>query len=66
VDTNEKEKKSFDKSITVLKIAMHRLGAIMESLEDGNNWIVHEILIQHKNMLNSQIDILIKQKKKLL
>lgn len=36
----------------------------MEPLED-NNWIVHEILIQHKNMLNAQIDLLIKQKKKL-
>ncbi len=65
VDSDENEKKSFDKSITVLKIAMHRLGAIMESLENDNNWVVHEFLIQHKNMLNAQIDIMIKQKKKL-
>jgi ParB family chromosome partitioning protein len=64
-DSNGKEKRVFDKSIIVLKIAMHKLGAIMESIED-DNWTVHEILMEHKNMLNSQIDILIKQKKKLM
>jgi ParB family chromosome partitioning protein len=64
-DSNGKEKRAFDKSIIVLKIAMHKLGTIMESIED-DNWTVHEILMQHKNMLNSQIDILIKQKKKLM
>jgi ParB family transcriptional regulator, chromosome partitioning protein len=63
-DNNEKEKKAFDKSIIVLKIAMNRLGTIMESVEN-ENWAVYEILMQHKNMINSQIDVLIKQKKKL-
>ncbi len=65
-DSNEKEKKAFDKSIIVLKIAMNKLGAIMETLEDGDNWIVPEILMEHKNMLNRQIDLLIRQKKKLM
>lgn len=65
-DRNEKEKKAFDKSIIVLKIAMNKLGAIMETLEDGDNWIVPEILMEHKNVLNRQIDLLIRQKKKLM
>jgi ParB family transcriptional regulator, chromosome partitioning protein len=35
----------------------------MEYIED--NWIVYEILMQHKNMLHTQIDLLIKEKRKL-
>jgi len=30
-----------------------------------DNWIIYEILMQHKMMLHSQIDVLIKEKKKL-
>lgn len=55
--------RSFDKSITALKIAMNKISAIVEGIEE--NWIVYEILMQHKNMLNSQIDVLIREKKKL-
>ena len=55
--------RSFDKSITALKIAMHKISSIVEAIED--NWIVYEILMQHKNMLNAQIDVLIREKKKL-
>ena len=46
-----------------LRIAASRLASIIESMED--NWIIYEILMQHKIMLNSQIDLLIKEKKKL-
>ena len=53
--------RSFDKSITALKIAMHKISSIVEAIED--NWIVYEILMQHKNMLNAQIDVLIREKK---
>ena len=63
VNVNAKAQRSFDKSITILKIAMSKLATIIENVED--NWIVYEILMQHKNMLNSQIDLLIKEKKKL-
>ena len=52
-----------DKSIVALRIAMSKLADIMESVED--NWIMYEILMQHKNMLHTQIDLLIKEKKKL-
>jgi ParB family chromosome partitioning protein len=63
VDIDRKVQRSFDKSIVALRIAMSRLATIIESMED--NWVVYEILMQHKNMLHSQIDLLIKEKKKL-
>jgi ParB family transcriptional regulator, chromosome partitioning protein len=54
--------KSFDKSIIALRIAIKKLGSIVETIED--DWIFNDILLQHKNMLNSQIDLLIKEKRK--
>lgn len=62
-DIEFKSQRSFDKSITALKIAKNKIVNIIESVED--NWIVYEILMQHKNMLSSQIDILIREKRKL-
>ena len=62
-DIELKAQRSFDKSITALKIAMNKISGIVEAVED--NWIVYEILMQHKNMLNAQIDVLIREKKKL-
>jgi len=62
-DLDLKTQRSFDKTITILKIALNKLGGIIESVED--NWIVYETLMQHKNMIDKQIDILIKEKKKL-
>jgi ParB family transcriptional regulator, chromosome partitioning protein len=62
--TNEEIlERTFDRGIVILKMAMHRLANIIESVDE--NWIIYEILMQHKNMLNSQIDLLIKEKKKL-
>lgn len=63
VDIELNAQRSFDKSITALKMAMSKIAAILEGVED--NWIVYEILMQHKNMLNAQIDLLIREKKKL-
>jgi ParB family chromosome partitioning protein len=54
--------KSFDKSIIALRIAIKKLGLIVETVED--DWIFYDILLHHKNMLNSQIDLLIKEKRK--
>ncbi|MGH9922513.1 MAG: ParB/RepB/Spo0J family partition protein, partial [Nitrososphaerales archaeon] len=54
----------FDKSIITLRSSMVRLAQIIENTED--NWVVHEILMHHKHMLHSQIDSLIKQKKKII
>jgi ParB family chromosome partitioning protein len=55
--------RSFDKSIAALRIAMKTLGEIINSLE--HDWIVYDVLMQHKNMLHTQIDILLKEKAKL-
>jgi ParB family chromosome partitioning protein len=63
LDIDLKAQRSFDKTITALKIAMNKIATILESVEE--NWIVYEILMQHKNMLNAQIDVLIREKKKL-
>jgi ParB family chromosome partitioning protein len=63
LDLELKAARSFDKSITALKIAMSKISSIAEGVED--NWIIYEILLQHKNMLNAQIDVLIREKKKL-
>lgn len=62
VDIELNAQRSFDKSITALKLAMNKISSIVQSVED--NWIIYEILMQHKNMLNYQIDILIREKKK--
>lgn len=63
VDLELKAARSFDKSISALKIAMNKISSIAEAVED--NWIIYEVLLQHKNMLNAQIDVLIREKKKL-
>lgn len=59
---NERINKSFDKSIIALRIAIKKLGSVIEMIED--DWIFYDILLHHKNMLNSQIDMLVKQKSK--
>jgi ParB family chromosome partitioning protein len=55
-------KRAMDKSIILLKVAMNKLALVIESVEE--NWLAYEILMQHKNMLHEQIDILIKEKRK--
>lgn len=63
INVDRMTQKSFDKSIVALRVAMNTLSTIMEYIED--NWIVYETLMQHKNMLHTQIDLLIKEKRKL-
>jgi ParB family transcriptional regulator, chromosome partitioning protein len=55
--------RSFDKSIAAIRIAMNSLIEVINYIED--DWIVYEILMQHKNMLHAQVDILLKEKRKL-
>jgi ParB family transcriptional regulator, chromosome partitioning protein len=63
IDHIKMAERSFDKSITAIRIAMNNLGEIINGVE--HDWIIHEILMQHKNMLHTQIDLLLKEKKKL-
>ena len=62
-DSVEKRKSAINKSIIVLRIAADRLVTIIEDME--NDWFFKEILMHHKNAVNQQIDILIREKRKL-
>jgi ParB family transcriptional regulator, chromosome partitioning protein len=62
-DDVEKTNRSFDKSIVALRVAMNRIGEVIQGIA-SDNWVMCEILMQHKNMLHSQIDLLIKEKRK--
>lgn len=60
-DKKAKSLKTFDKSIIALRIALNRLATVIENTED--NWVLYEILMNHKNNIHSQIDLLIREKK---
>ena len=62
VDLDMTTMRVFDKSIITLKLALDKIGLVISQIE--NNWITYEILMQHKNMLHAQIDLLIKEKGK--
>lgn len=57
----ERTQRGYDKAMTALRIAMNKLSVIMEDLE--NNWIAYEMIMQQKNVLHNQIDILMKEKR---
>jgi ParB family transcriptional regulator, chromosome partitioning protein len=57
------KRRVLDKLIVTLKVALNNVGALVNDNED--DWLVREILMQHKNNLHAQIDLLIKEKKKL-
>ena len=61
VDNNIRAR-SFERTIISLKIAMNRIASIIDDAED--DWILYEMLMEHKRLLHEQIDILIKQRKK--
>lgn len=56
--------RSLDKSILILRIAMSRIGQIIDEYEDS--WLVYETLMVEKNALHSQIDLALKMKKRLV
>jgi ParB family transcriptional regulator, chromosome partitioning protein len=58
----ERQSKSFDKAIIALRISIKKFAAIIENVQD--NWIFYDIMMQHKHVLNHQIDLLIKEKRK--
>jgi ParB family transcriptional regulator, chromosome partitioning protein len=62
IDIDTKTQKSFDKAIIAIRVAMNKLASV---IEDVDNWTAYEMLLQHKNMLHNQIDILYKEKKKI-
>ena len=62
-DLDRRAQRSMDKSIIAFKVAMNKMADIMESVQD--NWIVYETLMQHRSVLHTQIDLLIKEKRKI-
>ena len=63
--TDEKQRniiRVFDESIVSLRIAVNKIAASIEKIQD--EWIVFELLMHHKNTINSHIDLLIREKKK--
>jgi ParB family transcriptional regulator, chromosome partitioning protein len=63
IDIDAKIQKSFDKAIIAIRVAMNKLASVINDI--GDNWTAYEMLLQHKNMLHNQIDILYKEKKKI-
>ena len=53
----------FNKMIILLKNTSRNMMPIIEDSEE--NWIIYNIFMQHKKVIDSQIDILIKEKKKI-
>ena len=62
IEYDERNQVLFNKMIILLKNTLRTMSPIIEDAE--NNWIVYNIFMQHKNMIDKQIDILIKEKKK--
>ena len=60
IDDYDRLCKSFDKAIIALRISVDKLTTVIEKVED--NWILYNVMVQHKRMLNDQVDLLIKQK----
>lgn len=58
-----RSQKAFDKTITTVRIAMNRICSIINEIDD--DWIIQDALMQHQRRLHEQIDILIKQRKKI-
>jgi ParB family chromosome partitioning protein len=53
---------AFDKSIITLRIAVNDLATSIEKIQD--EWVIFETLMHHKNSINSQIDLIIREKKR--
>jgi ParB family chromosome partitioning protein len=62
MDERERFLKTFDNSILALRVAMNKLARNIENVE--HNWILHEVLMNHKRNIHSQVDLLIREKRK--
>jgi ParB family transcriptional regulator, chromosome partitioning protein len=61
-DEYDRLQRIFNKIIIYLRILIKKIATIIESVED--NWILYDILMQHKHILHEQIDLLIKERRK--
>ncbi len=56
-------KKALDKMILIFRIALNQSGQLIEFYED--DWLVYNMLMQHRNSLHDQIDLLLKERRKM-
>jgi ParB family transcriptional regulator, chromosome partitioning protein len=64
LDSNmQHSQRTLDKLILVLRIALNNVGGLIGDSEE--EWVLREVLMYHKNMLHEQIDLLIREKRKL-
>jgi ParB family chromosome partitioning protein len=61
-DEEQVMEKYLTRCILVLKIALRKFSTVINRTE--KNWVIHDLLMEHKNLLNDQITILIKERKK--
>jgi hypothetical protein len=61
---DKKISRTFDKAVLILNLATLRITELIHTTED--NWIIYELMMQHKHKLDDQMDVLIKEKKKLI
>ena len=63
IDSIQRRENALNKSVIVLRVAANRLATIIDGIEE--DWIFKEILMHHKIAVSAQIDLLIKEKRKL-
>jgi ParB family chromosome partitioning protein len=64
-DRRRRIERTFDKSITALKIALNRISMVIDDMEEHNDsWAIYQTLLHHKNVINNEINILLKEKRK--
>jgi ParB family transcriptional regulator, chromosome partitioning protein len=61
-EIDELTQRTFDKSISIIRNALSQLDEVIAAAE--GHWILHELLMEHRRALHNQIDILIKEKRK--
>ena len=62
VQIDDVTQRTFDKSINIIRNALRQFDEVISAAEE--NWIVYELLMEHRRVLHNQIDILIKEKRK--
>jgi ParB family transcriptional regulator, chromosome partitioning protein len=62
-ELDREAQKAYDKAIVAIRMAMNKITSIMENMEE--NWIIYEMLRQHKEALHNHIDVLIREKQRI-
>lgn len=60
-DRDRDAQKSYDKAIIAVRAAMNKIISIMDNIE--GNWVIYEMLREHKELLHKEIDVLIREKR---